>query len=423
MEIALGKLEPDVTKWIEHGPKCNRQGDLTNEDLRYPEELRTRFPILCAIGWLVDNEEDDRNPYTMGMRVGTLPSSLTLPPRTVGDEPRTFSAREVCVLEQIRLQELARHRAALANTCTKWADAFCKVSPAADESDEEIDVEDDKGVTVDVGTVNRQLLCNVNGCISKRNLESKFCLNHLERKRKNFLHREIAKRMFKNTQELYDDFLLDTRRIGAINELLVAPIRRTRTHASAPNSLWRRRLGDTNYEWLAVILGKLFFPYRKVVGGGPGACLEEVWRGQSVHPWCECVDQRKSLRPSVEVGNIRFRCKTCGKVEIGNRPNIRGKERADICFLCNKMISCVQDFSNRVECYCCERCCHNPHDARVPANCSCRKEFETFNSSKGGESIWICSDCRFRIILVQAKHMYQGAKELDAADEEEEGGL
>jgi hypothetical protein len=87
MEIALGKLEPDVTKWIEHGPKCNRQGDLTNEDLRYPEELRTRFPILCAIGWLVDNVEDDRNLYTMGMRVGTLPRSLTLPPRTVGMNP------------------------------------------------------------------------------------------------------------------------------------------------------------------------------------------------------------------------------------------------------------------------------------------------------------------------------------------------
>jgi hypothetical protein len=54
-------------------------------------------------------------------------------------------------------------------------------------------------------------------------------------------------------------------------------------------------------------------------------------------PWCECADQRKCLRPSVEVGNIRLRCKTCGKVEIGNRPNIRGKERADNCFLCNKM--------------------------------------------------------------------------------------
>jgi hypothetical protein len=67
----------------------------------------------------------------------------------------------VCA-EQIRLQELARHSAALANTCTEWADAFCRVSPAADESDEKIDVEDDGGTTVDVGTVNsRQLLCSV----------------------------------------------------------------------------------------------------------------------------------------------------------------------------------------------------------------------------------------------------------------------
>jgi hypothetical protein len=116
----------------------------------------------------------------------------------VGDEPRAFSASEVCVLEQIRLPELARHSAALANTCTEWADAFCRVSPAADESDEEIDVEDDGEVTVVTGTGNRQQLCSVNGCISKRNLEYKFCLNHLERKRKNFIHREIAKRMSKS---------------------------------------------------------------------------------------------------------------------------------------------------------------------------------------------------------------------------------
>jgi hypothetical protein len=39
---------------------------------------------------------------------------------------------------------------------------------------------------------------------------------------------------------------------------------------------------------------------------------------------------------------------------------------------------------------------------------------------EGGERLWIFSDCRFRIILVQAKHMYKRAKNLDAADEKED---
>lgn len=85
-------------------------GYLMNAEERYQNGPRARFPI---IGWLVDNRENDRNPCTTGstteMRVGTLPSSLTLPPRTAREEPQTLSANEVCVLEQIRMRALARY--------------------------------------------------------------------------------------------------------------------------------------------------------------------------------------------------------------------------------------------------------------------------------------------------------------------------
>jgi hypothetical protein len=114
-------------------------------------------------------------------------------------------------------------------------------------------------VDAEAVTRNCRRTSSVNGCTSKLNLEYNYCVNHLERKRKNFLCREIAK----NKQELYQDFIQVTRRIGVIYELLVAPIRRTRTHSLDPHALWRRRLVDITLEWLTVILDRLFFPYRK----------------------------------------------------------------------------------------------------------------------------------------------------------------
>jgi hypothetical protein len=170
-----------------------------------------------------------------------------------------------------------------------------------------------------------------------------------------------------------------------------------------------------------VILDRLFFLYRKA-GEEPGICLEVMWRGRGDHPWCECEDQRKSATPSFEPGSIRTKCNTCCKVKIGNRPNIRGKARADNCFLCKEVFTRILETPRRVECYCCERCCHHPGDANALVTCSSRQELETFTSCKSGDDIWIYSDCRYRIILVQAKHMYQSAKELDAANEEEDKG-
>jgi len=299
----------------------------------------------------------------MGMRVGTLPCSLTLPPSTVGEEPRALLANEVCVLEELRMQALARHSEALQKACTAWADAFCRDSLAEDENEvdeEEVAAESDSDA--DAEDKNSRRPCSVIGCTSRRNLEYKYCANHLERKRKNFLHREIAKRMFTRKQELYEDFIQVTKRIGAINELLVAPIRRTTTDSHDPHALWRRRPGSMSFEWLETILDRLYFPYRKA-GEEPGAYPEVEWRGRGGHPWCECEDQRKSEIPSLEAGNIRIRCKICGKVKIGNQTNIRGKERADNCFLCKEALTLdSMTPGRRIECYCCERCCHHPDE-------------------------------------------------------------
>jgi hypothetical protein len=87
MEGTLRRLEPSIQKWKDHARICNpydetlRDADQDAHFQHDDDRLRSKFPVLCAIGWIVNSTEDDDNPFTMGMRIGTLPSSLTLPPR------------------------------------------------------------------------------------------------------------------------------------------------------------------------------------------------------------------------------------------------------------------------------------------------------------------------------------------------------
>jgi len=210
MEGTLRRLEPNIQKWKDHGRICNpydetlRDADQDAHFQHDDDRLKSKFPVLCAIGWMVNSTEDDDNPFTMGMRIGTLPSSLTLPPELPWGEPRAFKSANVEVIEQIKFDILNAHSEMVRAECTMWADAHCQppgqMGLEEDEDGEGVDlgefadggrVEPDENTEMD----NRFVQCSVEGCTAFRDKNFLLCSRHLKNRRTEYMDKELAKRL------------------------------------------------------------------------------------------------------------------------------------------------------------------------------------------------------------------------------------